>query len=77
MSAAPGLAILAPMRVAALVVGAGRGERLRASVAGREGAALPPGGKAFVCLAGRLLLAHALEAVAASPAVDTVVPVVV
>ncbi len=76
MSAAPEPAILGPMRVAALVVGAGRGERLRASVARRQGTASPPGGKAFVRLADRPLLAHALEAVAASAAVDRVVPVV-
>jgi len=53
------------MRVAALVLGAGRGERL--------GHALP---KAFVPLAGRPLLAHALEALAAAPEIDLVVPVV-
>jgi 2-C-methyl-D-erythritol 4-phosphate cytidylyltransferase len=53
------------MRVAALVLGAGRGERL--------GHALP---KAFVPLAGRPLLAYALEAMAASPEIDLVVPVV-
>ncbi len=53
------------MSVAALVVAAGRGERL--------GHALP---KAFVPLAGRPLLLHALEALASVPAVDLVVPVV-
>jgi 2-C-methyl-D-erythritol 4-phosphate cytidylyltransferase len=53
------------MSVAALVVAAGRGERL--------GHALP---KAFVPLAGRPLLLHALEALHAAPAVDLVVPVV-
>lgn len=90
MRPAPGTAIVGAMRVAALVVGAGRGERLRASLAGRAGEAAPPGGgpeavgglessgpgKAFVALAGRPLLVHSLEAVAASPAVDWVVPVV-
>jgi 2-C-methyl-D-erythritol 4-phosphate cytidylyltransferase len=53
------------MRVAALVLGAGRGERL--------GFALP---KAFVPVAGRALIAHALETFAATPEVDRVVPVV-
>jgi len=53
------------MRVAALVLGAGRGERL--------GHALP---KAFVPLAGRPLLAHALDALAATPEIDLVVPVI-
>ncbi len=53
------------MSVAALVVAAGRGERL--------GRALP---KAFVSLAGRPLLLHALEALAAAPAVERIVPVV-
>ena len=53
------------MSVAALVLAAGRGERL-----GRE---LP---KAFVPLAGRPILLHALEALSASPRIDLVVPVV-
>ena len=53
------------MRVAALVLGAGRGERL--------GHALP---KAFVPLAGRPLLAHALDALAETPEIDLVVPVI-
>jgi len=53
------------MRVAALVLGAGRGERL--------GHALP---KAFVPVAGRPLLAYALEALTAVPEVDHVVPVI-
>lgn len=52
------------MRVAALVVAAGRGERL--------GQHLP---KAFVPLAGRPLLLHALEALAAVPSIDCIVPV--
>lgn len=53
------------MRVAALVLGAGRGERL--------GHTLP---KAFVPLAGRPLIAHALEALAAAAEVDRVIPVI-
>jgi 2-C-methyl-D-erythritol 4-phosphate cytidylyltransferase len=53
------------MSVAALVLAAGRGERL-----GRE---LP---KAFVSLAGRPILLHALDALAAAPEVDVVIPVV-
>ena len=58
------------------MVGAGRGERLRAGVAPGSEAAEAEAGKAFVALAGRPLLAHALEALAACPAVDLVVPVV-
>jgi 2-C-methyl-D-erythritol 4-phosphate cytidylyltransferase len=53
------------MRVTALVLGAGRGERL--------GSALP---KAFVPVAGRPLLAHALEALLACESIDWVIPVV-
>jgi 2-C-methyl-D-erythritol 4-phosphate cytidylyltransferase len=53
------------MRVAALVLGAGRGERL--------GYALP---KAFVPVAGRPLIAHAVAALAAVPEIDLLVPVV-
>jgi 2-C-methyl-D-erythritol 4-phosphate cytidylyltransferase len=53
------------MTVAALVLAAGRGERL--------GAEHP---KAFVPLAGRAMLVHALEALAAPEEVDLVVPVV-
>ena len=52
------------MRVAALVLGAGQGERL--------GHPLP---KAFVPLAGRSLLAHAAEALARTPEVDWIIPV--
>jgi 2-C-methyl-D-erythritol 4-phosphate cytidylyltransferase len=52
------------MRVAALVVAAGRGERL--------GHPLP---KAFVPLAGRPLLLHALGALAEVPSIDCIVPV--
>jgi 2-C-methyl-D-erythritol 4-phosphate cytidylyltransferase len=53
------------MRVAALLVGAGRGERLA------RGAP-----KAFVQLAGRPLIAHALEALLRVPEIECVVPVV-
>ncbi len=52
------------MRVAALVLGAGQGERL--------GHPLP---KAFVPLAGRTLLARAVEALASVPEIARVVPV--
>jgi 2-C-methyl-D-erythritol 4-phosphate cytidylyltransferase len=52
------------MRVAAIVVAAGRGERL--------GHSLP---KAFVPLRGRSLLGHAVAALAASDRVDAVLPV--
>jgi 2-C-methyl-D-erythritol 4-phosphate cytidylyltransferase len=53
------------MSVAALVLAAGRGVRF--------GGAIP---KAFVLLAGRPLLVHALSAMTATPAVDWVMPVV-
>jgi 2-C-methyl-D-erythritol 4-phosphate cytidylyltransferase len=53
------------MRVASLVLAAGRGERL--------GHALP---KAFVPVAGRSLLARSLESLASVPEVDWVVPVI-
>ncbi len=53
------------MSVAALVLAAGRGERL--------GRGTP---KAFVPLAGRPLLLHALAAMAAVPAIERVVPVI-
>ena len=69
------------MTVAALVLGAGRGERFRASLAG----ARPEGGceadtgvvssKAFALLAGRTLLARSIDALCDSGAVDRVVPV--
>ena len=52
------------MRVAALVLAAGRGERL--------GAERP---KAFVQVAGKALLVHALSAVAAAQEIDQVIPV--
>ena len=57
--------MLAPVRVAALVVAAGRGERF--------GQALP---KAFVPLAGRPLVLHAVEALSAVQAVHCIQPVV-
>ncbi len=53
------------MSVAALVLAAGRGERLGASVP-----------KAFVLLAGKPLLVHSLEALAESVSLDWLVPVV-
>ena len=66
------------MTVAALVLGAGSGERLRESLGESEGvedaAGLLP--KAFVPLAGRCLLLRSLEALAAAAEVDLVVPVV-
>jgi 2-C-methyl-D-erythritol 4-phosphate cytidylyltransferase len=52
------------MRVAALVLAAGRGERF--------GAGRP---KAFLPLAGRPLVVHAIEALAACAAIDAIVPV--
>jgi 2-C-methyl-D-erythritol 4-phosphate cytidylyltransferase len=63
-SASP-LGYPAPMRVAALVLGAGRGERL--------GEAIP---KAFVPLCGKPLLVHALAALASAPEIDIAIPVV-
>lgn len=70
------------MTVAALVLGAGSGERLRESLGEREresdrvddAAGMLP--KAFIPLAGRCLLLRSLEALAASSEVDLVVPVV-
>lgn len=53
------------MRVAALLVGAGRGERLARGSP-----------KAFVPLAGRPLIAHALETLLQVPEIERVVPVV-
>jgi 2-C-methyl-D-erythritol 4-phosphate cytidylyltransferase len=54
----------APGSVAALVLGAGRGERL--------GQALP---KAFVPIAGRTLIEHSIRALAESGSIDSIVPV--
>jgi 2-C-methyl-D-erythritol 4-phosphate cytidylyltransferase len=56
--------MLRRMRVVALLLGAGRGERL--------GGGLP---KAFVPLAGRPLVLHALEALERAAALDAVIPV--
>jgi len=53
------------MSVAALVLAAGRGERLAQRVP-----------KAFVLLAGRPLLLHALAGIAAAPVIARVVPVI-
>lgn len=55
----------APMSVAALVLAAGRGERFGGDVP-----------KGLVMLAGRTLLSHSVRALAASPEVDHVIPVV-
>jgi 2-C-methyl-D-erythritol 4-phosphate cytidylyltransferase len=52
------------MRVAALVLAAGRGERFGAG-----------GPKAFLPLAGRPLVVHAVEALASCAAIDAIVPV--
>jgi 2-C-methyl-D-erythritol 4-phosphate cytidylyltransferase len=69
------------MSVAALLVGAGRGERFRRSLrAGEEEAGEIPGRgalpKAFARLRGEPLLVHAARALAAAPGVECVVPVV-
>ena len=68
------------MTVAALVLGAGSGERLRESLGARESERVEDAAgvlpKAFVPLAGRCLLLRSLEALAASAEVDLVVPVV-
>lgn len=53
------------MSVGAIVLAAGRGERF--------GGAVP---KAFVPIAGKPMLLHALAAIAATPAIDFIVPVV-
>lgn len=58
------MAIVRPMRVAALVLAAGRGERMGAA-----------GPKALVSIAGRPLVVHAIEALAACDAVHLVLPV--
>jgi 2-C-methyl-D-erythritol 4-phosphate cytidylyltransferase len=68
------------MTVAALVLGAGSGERLRKSLGDGESESVDHAAgtlpKAFVPLAGRCLLLRSLEAMAASAEVDLVVPVV-
>jgi 2-C-methyl-D-erythritol 4-phosphate cytidylyltransferase len=68
------------MIVAALVLGAGSGDRLRESLGVRESERAGDGSgglpKAFVPLAGRCLLLRSLEALAAPVEVDLVVPVV-
>ncbi len=61
------------MIVAALLVGAGRGERYRASLRGAPERGLP---KALLPLEGRPLLVRAAEALAAAPEIERVVPVV-
>ena len=61
------------MRVAALVLAAGRGERLRRSLDPAHPAATVP--KGLLRVAGRTLLARSIEAVAAAPEVDAVLPV--
>jgi len=61
------------MTVAALLVGAGRGERYRASLPDAPERELP---KALLRLAGRPLLVRAAAALAAAPEVDLVLPVV-
>ncbi len=63
------------MTVAALVLGAGSGDRLRAGWSTGEAPAgsVPP--KAFVELAGKSLLARSIDALCASGAIDWVVPV--
>jgi 2-C-methyl-D-erythritol 4-phosphate cytidylyltransferase len=61
------------MSVAALLVGAGRGERLRASLRGAPERELS---KAFLPLEGRPLLVRAAAALAAAPEVGAVLPVV-
>jgi 2-C-methyl-D-erythritol 4-phosphate cytidylyltransferase len=60
-----GLGYPESMSVAALLLAAGRGERLGGAVA-----------KAFVPLAGKPLLLHALATLCGSPAIDVVLPVV-
>ena len=61
------------MTVAALVVGAGRGERYRASLPTAPEREYP---KALLLLGGRPLLVRAAEALAAAPEISLVVPVV-
>jgi 2-C-methyl-D-erythritol 4-phosphate cytidylyltransferase len=62
------------MQVAALVLGAGSGSRLRESLPNTAARAALPA-KALVQLAGRTLLARSIDALLASGAVDLVMPV--
>lgn len=62
------------VRVAALVLAAGRGERLRRSLPTPSAEASPP--KAFLAVGGESLLAHSLAALLAAPALEGVMPVV-
>lgn len=64
------------MSVAALVLAAGRGQRLRRSLAaaGRTGDDLPP--KAFLPVAGRSMLERSLLRMAEVPEIDRLIPVV-
>ncbi len=60
------------MRAAALVLGAGKGERFRASLVDP---ACAPAAKALLSLAGRSLLAHAIDALCAVEEIELVTPV--
>ncbi len=62
------------MTVAALVLGAGSGSRLRESLPAETSRGGAPA-KAFVALAGKTLLARSIDALCASGAIDWVVPV--
>lgn len=65
------------MRVAALVLAAGRGERLRRSLATSGALEVPaPPPKAFLALGGRSLLARSLAALTAVPEIEALLPVV-
>lgn len=61
------------MTVAALVLGAGRGERYRASLSGAAAQEAPP--KALTLLRGRTLLARSITSLCTAPSVSRVVPV--
>jgi 2-C-methyl-D-erythritol 4-phosphate cytidylyltransferase len=61
------------MTVAALVLGAGRGERYRASLSGAAAQEAPP--KALTLLRGRTLLARSITSLCSAPSVTRVVPV--
>jgi 2-C-methyl-D-erythritol 4-phosphate cytidylyltransferase len=63
-----------PMKTAALVLGAGSGSRLRASLAPAAACKALPA-KALVRLAGKTLLARSIDALLASGTVDLVQPV--